>query len=58
MGILGLAKIIADIAPGAVKEGEIKNYFGIITNVLNNYFYLRTLKSIMYVNFCRKESRN
>ncbi|XP_063237090.1 flap endonuclease 1 [Bacillus rossius redtenbacheri] len=28
MGILGLAKIIADIAPFAVKENEIKNYFG------------------------------
>lgn len=28
MGILGLAKLIADIAPGGVKENEIKNYFG------------------------------
>ncbi|XP_049880384.1 flap endonuclease 1-like [Pectinophora gossypiella] len=28
MGILGLAKLIADIAPQAVKELEIKNYFG------------------------------
>ncbi|XP_072948283.1 flap endonuclease 1 [Epargyreus clarus] len=28
MGILGLSKLIADIAPHAVKELEIKNYFG------------------------------
>ncbi|XP_032524084.2 flap endonuclease 1 [Danaus plexippus] len=28
MGILGLSKLIADIAPMAVKETEIKNYFG------------------------------
>jgi len=28
MGILGLAKLIYDIAPSAVKENEIKNYFG------------------------------
>lgn len=28
MGILGLSKLIADIAPAAIKENEIKNYFG------------------------------
>ncbi|KAL5287317.1 FEN1 family protein [Megaselia abdita] len=28
MGILGLSKLIADIAPFAIKESEIKNYFG------------------------------
>lgn len=28
MGILGLSKLIADIAPGAIKVNEIKNYFG------------------------------
>lgn len=28
MGILGLSKLIADIAPFAIKEGEIKNFFG------------------------------
>lgn len=28
MGILNLSKLIADIAPQAVKEMEIKNYFG------------------------------
>ena len=28
MGILGLSKLIADKAPGGVKENQIKNYFG------------------------------
>lgn len=28
MGIHGLAKLIADQAPGAIKEQDIKNYFG------------------------------
>ncbi|VVC40698.1 XPG-I domain,XPG/Rad2 endonuclease,PIN domain-like,Flap endonuclease 1,5'-3' exonuclease, C-terminal [Cinara cedri] len=28
MGITGLAKLIADIAPNAIKESEIKNHFG------------------------------
>ncbi|OAD54145.1 Flap endonuclease 1 [Eufriesea mexicana] len=28
MGILGLAKLIADLAPNAIKEQELKHYFG------------------------------
>ncbi|XP_023304269.2 flap endonuclease 1-like [Lucilia cuprina] len=28
MGILGLSKLIADVCPQAIKEGEIKHYFG------------------------------
>lgn len=28
MGIKGLSQLIADLAPSAVKEGEIKNFFG------------------------------
>lgn len=28
MGIQGLSKLIADHAPFAIKETEIKNYFG------------------------------
>ncbi|KAL0134756.1 hypothetical protein PUN28_001492 [Cardiocondyla obscurior] len=28
MGILGLSKLIADVAPGAIKERELKHYFG------------------------------
>ncbi|XP_014478784.1 PREDICTED: flap endonuclease 1 [Dinoponera quadriceps] len=28
MGILGLSKLIADIAPAAIKERELKHYFG------------------------------
>ncbi len=29
MGIKGLTQLIGDCAPGAIKENEIKNYFGI-----------------------------
>ena len=32
MGIHGLAKLIADQAPGAIKEHEIKSYFGLLFN--------------------------
>jgi len=28
MGIHGLSKLIADVAPEALKENEFKNYFG------------------------------
>jgi len=28
MGILSLAKLIADQAPAAISEGEMANYFG------------------------------
>jgi flap endonuclease-1 len=28
MGIQGLSKLLADIAPSGMKENEIKNYFG------------------------------
>lgn len=28
MGIKGLSQLIADVAPFAIKEGEIKNFFG------------------------------
>ncbi|NXY80592.1 FEN1 endonuclease, partial [Glareola pratincola] len=28
MGIHGLAKLIADVAPGAIRENDIKSYFG------------------------------
>ncbi|XP_075044049.1 flap endonuclease 1 isoform X1 [Mixophyes fleayi] len=28
MGIQGLAKLIADVAPGAIKDNDIKSYFG------------------------------
>lgn len=28
MGILGLSKLVADIVPNAIKESEMKNYFG------------------------------
>jgi len=28
MGILGLSKLIADLAPQAIRESEMKNFFG------------------------------
>lgn len=28
MGILNLAKLLADVAPQALKENELKTYFG------------------------------
>lgn len=28
MGILGLSKLLQDLVPHAIKESEIKNYFG------------------------------
>ena len=33
MGILGLSKLVADAAPAAIKENEIKNYFGRFVNL-------------------------
>lgn len=30
MGILGLSKLIADVAPFALKEMEMKNFFGML----------------------------
>lgn len=35
MGILGLNKLLADVAPNAVKYSEIKNYFG---RSVSNFF--------------------
>lgn len=46
MGITGLSKLIADIAPFAVKDGELKNYFGkklifeILNKIINLFCYL------------------
>nr|CAD7395182.1 unnamed protein product [Timema poppensis] len=48
MGILGLAKIIADIAPSSVKESEIKNYFGRIVAIdasMSLYQFLIAVRS-------------
>lgn len=38
MGILGLAKLIGDIAPHAIKENEFKNYFGKAFKLTRNVF--------------------
>lgn len=34
MGIKGLSQLIADSAPGSVKENEIKNYFGMYFSIV------------------------
>lgn len=39
MGIKGLSQLIADLAPFAVKEGEIKNFFGKFSTEKQNYFF-------------------
>lgn len=38
MGILGLSKLVADLAPYAVKESEIKNYFGKFNTIPGEHF--------------------
>lgn len=30
MGIHSLAKLVADLVPNAIKENEMKNYFGML----------------------------
>ena len=34
MGIKGLSQLIGDNAPNAIKENEIKNFFGMFCQVL------------------------
>lgn len=40
MGIHGLAKLIADHAPSAIKEQDIKNYFGKASYHLNSVYWI------------------
>lgn len=40
MGIHGLAKLIADHAPSAIKEQDIKNYFGKASYHLNSVYWV------------------
>ncbi|KDR22281.1 Flap endonuclease 1-B [Zootermopsis nevadensis] len=44
MGILGLSKLIADIAPTAIKESEIKHYFAIDAS-MSLYQFLIAVRS-------------
>jgi len=59
MGILGLSKLIADIAPIAVKESEIKHYFGMYVIPL---FDLLQCQVVCLMGICvlllRSESSN
>lgn len=43
MGIKGLTQLIGDCAPNAIKENEIKNYFG------NFYIHLLKIVSLLHV---------
>lgn len=59
MGILGLSKLIADIAPSAIKENEIKNYFGMCRNCSKHdsrflFFHSNVSHSILNSNIGRK----
>lgn len=54
MGILGLSKLIADIAPQAVKEMEIKNYFGKFfyhKKHTSTICYTKTIYGNLFLNF-------
>lgn len=53
MGIKGLSQLLADHAPGCVKENEIKNYFGLCINSLK-HAYLRVVKYLIRKYFCPK----
>lgn len=53
MGITGLAKLIADIAPNAIKENEIKNHFGKL-KFINNPFRNKPITTVyiyIYITF-------
>lgn len=41
MGILGLSKLIADIAPEAIRECELKHLFGKLTNITISMYILQ-----------------
>jgi hypothetical protein len=51
MGILGLSKLIADIAPMAVKESEIKHYFGMYDIVALVAFSKKVVRIIILCVF-------
>lgn len=52
MGILGLAKLIADVAPNAVKETDLKNYFGeSLSWVLLSNSFLETFHTVFMILF-------
>lgn len=48
MGIKGLTQLIGDCAPSAIKENEIKNYFGMLC--LFNYSEIFQYFILTYCN--------
>ena len=54
-GIKGLTKLITDLAPGAIKEQELKNYLGrkvAIDASMAIYQFLVNIFACMYVKTC------
>lgn len=53
MGILGLSKLIADVAPSAIKENEMKNYFGMFpaSKVAGLFFFFRFIVDVFFFFF-------
>lgn len=49
MGIHGLAKLIADHAPSAIKEQDIKNYFGKVPYHLNEIMIIISSKTCVFI---------
>lgn len=50
MGIQGLTKLISEKAPGAIREGEMKNYFGrkiAVDASMSIYQFLIAMKGAM-----------
>lgn len=50
MGIHGLAKLIADHAPIAIKEQDIKNYFGKLLTIIHNLLYTHIYIHTLYIS--------
>lgn len=57
MGILGLSKVIADLAPAAIKENELKNYFGLLILNISNIILFVVYANDYYINFNYVECR-
>lgn len=51
MGILGLSKLIADVAPGAIKECELKQFFGKFLQLSNLYAEFIDNKKFSFMAF-------
>ena len=59
MGILGLSKLIADVAPGAIKENEMKNYFGrkVAIDASMSLYQVYYFSKFLSQRFCTRSPR-